>query len=75
MSTKGYSETFDRTTAVWVKSSRSNGGGGNCVERALLADGGWAIRDSKDPDGPILYFTPEEVAAFIGGVKDGEFDL
>jgi hypothetical protein len=33
------------------------------------------IRDSKDPEGPILTFTPEEWTAFTLGVKGGEFDL
>lgn len=71
---KTYSETFDRNRAAWRKSARSNGSGGNCVEVAVLPDGGWAVRDSKDPDGPILFFTPGEANAFVGGIKDGEFD-
>lgn len=58
---------------IFKKSTRSNGSG-NCVEVALLPDGGWAVRDSKNPDGPVLFFTPGEVAAFVGGVQDGEFD-
>jgi hypothetical protein len=33
------------------------------------------VRDSKDPTGPILRFTREEWAAFLGGAKEGEFDL
>jgi hypothetical protein len=70
---------------VWRKSSRS-GNGPNCVE-VTLVDGAQAeaghkagsdrlylVRDSKDPDGPVLAFTPGEWDAFIGGVKDGEFD-
>lgn len=32
------------------------------------------MRDSKHPEGPVLYFTEAEWDAFIGGVKDGEFD-
>ena len=71
---KTYTETFDRATAAWRKSRRSNGGGGNCVEVATLPDGGAAVRDSKDPDGPILFFTPGEWVAFRDGMKDGEFD-
>lgn len=59
----------------WFKSTRSNGQGGNCVETARLPDGGMAVRDSKNPDGPMLTFTPGEWAAFADGVKDGEFDL
>jgi hypothetical protein len=34
-----------------------------------------AMRDSKQPDGPVLIFTPAEWEAFILGVQDGEFDL
>jgi hypothetical protein len=60
--------------AVWKKASRSNGNGGNnCVEVAFL-DHGVAVRDSKDPSGPALKFTPAEWAAFVGGCRDGEFD-
>ncbi|WP_433519999.1 DUF397 domain-containing protein [Nonomuraea sp. CA-143628] len=33
-----------------------------------------AVRDSKDRGGPLLTFTPGEWRAFLGGVKDGEFD-
>lgn len=75
MSVKGYREGFDRDQAVWRRSTRGDGGGSNNVEVAVLPDGGWAVRDSNDPDGPILFFTPGEVTAFVGGVKDGEFDL
>lgn len=33
------------------------------------------MRDAKHPEGPVLVFTPAEWEAFVGGVKDGEFDL
>jgi hypothetical protein len=59
----------------WRKSSRSGNGGGNCVEVASLASGIVAVRDSKDPDGPRLTFTPAEWEAFTAGVRAGEFDL
>lgn len=38
-------------------------------------DGAVALRDSKDPTGPVLVFTSAEWAAFLAGAKDGEFDL
>ena len=57
--------------AVWTKSSRS-GNNGNCVEVAFLGEGRVALRDSKDPHGPVLRFTPGEWAAFVEGVADGE---
>jgi hypothetical protein len=66
---------IDPGPAVWRKSSRSNGNGGNnCVAVAFLGDGATAVRDSKNPAGPALVFTRDEWDAFVGGVKDGEFD-
>jgi hypothetical protein len=59
---------------VWRKSSHSSAEGSNCVEVAELPGGGRAVRDSKDPEGPRLRFTPAEWQAFIGGVKGNEFD-
>jgi len=64
----------DSQPLTWRKSSHSGGTGGECVEVALLPDGGRAIRDSKHPDGPHLHFTATEWAAFLNGVRDGEFD-
>ncbi len=60
--------------AVWRKSTFSGDNGGACVEVARKP-GVIAVRDSKDPDGPKLAFTPAEWAAFTAGVKAGEFDL
>jgi hypothetical protein len=60
-------------TYNWYKSSYTNGQG-NCVEVAALADR-VAVRDSKDPDGLVLTFTPVEWLSFGAGVKAGEFDL
>ncbi|MET8978326.1 DUF397 domain-containing protein [Streptomyces sp. NPDC004539] len=59
--------------ARWTKSRHSNATG-NCVETAALPGGLVALRNSRDPDGPALVYTPEEIAAFLAGVKDGEFD-
>jgi hypothetical protein len=58
--------------AVWRKSSHSNGPGGDCVEVASNLPGIVAVRDSKDPHGPRLIFTPAEWEAFTAAVKDGE---
>jgi hypothetical protein len=59
--------------ARWIKSRHSNAEG-NCVELATLAEGAIALRNSRHPDGPALVYTPAEVAAFIAGAKEGEFD-
>jgi hypothetical protein len=65
----------DELPAVsWQKSRRSNPSG-NCVEMAGLPDGGIAIRNSRDPQGPALIYTVDEIAAFIGGARDGDFDM
>jgi len=67
--------SFDLGPVSWRKSSRSNGNGGNnCVAVAFLPGGATAVRDSKNPSGPALMFTQGEWDAFVGGVKDGEFD-
>lgn len=58
--------------ARWVKSRYSNAEG-NCVEVARV-DGGVAMRNSRDPDGPALVYTDAELAAFVAGAKAGEFD-
>jgi hypothetical protein len=59
---------------AWRKSRRSNPSG-NCVELARLpGNAGFAVRNSRDPDGPALVYTAEEMAAFLGGVRDGDFD-
>jgi len=65
----------DLSGAVWHKSTRSGGNGGDCVEVAVNLPGIVAVRDTKDPDGPALVFTHAEWRAFVGGVHDGEFDL
>jgi hypothetical protein len=57
---------MDLTGAVWHKSSRSNGTGGNCVEVAGNLPGRVAVRDSKDPAGPALTFDPYAWRAFVG---------
>lgn len=62
------------STFIWRKSTRSNAGG-DCVEVAGNLPGEVGVRDSKDPTGPVLVFTPSAWAAFVEGVKDGEFDL
>jgi len=59
--------------ARWHKSRHSNPNG-SCLELAALRDGTIAVRNSRFPSGPALVYTPAEIAAFIRGAKDGEFD-
>ena len=61
----------------WRKSSRSNPekiDDTMCVQVALLPDGSIGMRNSRDPDGPALVYTREEMSAFIHGARAGEFD-
>ncbi|WP_329100726.1 DUF397 domain-containing protein [Micromonospora sp. NBC_01699] len=57
------------TGAVWRKSSRSNGAGGQCVEVADNLPGRVHVRDTKDRDGGTLTFGPEAWSAFVGLAK------
>jgi hypothetical protein len=59
---------------VWRKSTASGTSRDNCVEVAFV-DEAIVVRDSKSPDGPVLIFTQAEWDAFVGGAKDGEFDV
>jgi hypothetical protein len=61
-------------TRTWTKSSYS-GGNGACVEVASPAAAAVAVRDSKDPGGPALGFTPESWTAFVTEVTRGAYDL
>ncbi|MEU5882086.1 DUF397 domain-containing protein [Spirillospora sp. NPDC047279] len=56
--------TSDLLSASWRKSSHSGGDGGQCVELAGIG-GGIAIRDSKDPHGPVLQTTRHALATAI----------
>jgi hypothetical protein len=66
---------MDLNRAEWRKSSYSTGNGGACVEVASNLPGAVAVRDSKDPHGPALIFTPGEWRTFTAGVKSGDLDL
>jgi len=54
----------------WLKSSYSNGAGGECVECAD-AVGGTHVRDSKKPGGPVLTIRIQAWRAFIRAL-DGD---
>lgn len=61
----------------WIKSSRSNGNGGNnCVEVLATSNAEIVfVRNSKTPTAGLTQFSRAEWQAFIDGAKAGEFDL
>lgn len=67
----------DLANVAWHISTKSENGGGSCVEAGPLTDGSGrvAVRHSHHPDGQVIVYTRAEWGAFIGGVKDGEFDF
>lgn len=57
----------------WTNYRKSTySGGGDCVEVAV-GETSVRVRDSKNPGGAVLEFTPREWAAFEAGVIDGQF--
>lgn len=66
-------ETASTASLEWVKSSYS-GTNGNCLEAAVLRDGRRALRDSKDPSGPVLSFDSAGFTTFVSGIAHGEFN-
>ncbi|HEX5542686.1 MAG TPA: DUF397 domain-containing protein [Micromonospora sp.] len=63
---------FDLSRAVW---QRPDGDPSEGAVEIAFVDDLIGMRNSADPDGPVLVFTQDEWDAFVGGVQDGEFDL
>lgn len=61
---------IDLSTAVWRKSSYTNGDGGDCVEVVDDLAGVVPVRDSKDPHGPAIIFPATAWSTFVTAVKD-----
>lgn len=59
----------DLSDALWLKSSYSNGDGGNCVEVARNLPDLVPVRDSKAPNRPALILTASAWAPFITALK------
>ncbi|RSN41756.1 MULTISPECIES: DUF397 domain-containing protein [Actinomadura] len=60
---------MDLSKATWRKASRSGENGGDCVELAALP-GTVAVRDSKDPDGPVLLARPSVLREAVRAASD-----
>jgi hypothetical protein len=58
----------DIAGARWRKSARS-GNQGNCVEVADNLPDAVHVRDSKDPEGPVLSFSRAAWRAFVEDIK------
>lgn len=67
-------DEVDLTDAAWRKAKASGGNGGGCFELAEASGDVIALRDSKDPAGPVLLFTRHELWCMLDGAKAGEFD-
>ena len=68
------SKIADTTTITgWRKSSYS-GANGNCVEFAPFGEQLVAVRNSRDPQGAVLFIDRTELGAFFDAVKGGELD-
>lgn len=62
----------DQSAPAWRRSSLCDSAA--CVEVTLIGED-IAVRDSKNPDGPILKFTREEWIAFQAGIRNGDFQF
>ncbi len=64
----------DLSNAKWVKSSFSNGNGGDCLEWSPATahiSGTVPVRDSKNPHGPVLGVEPGAWSSFVSAVRHG----
>lgn len=62
---------MDRVAGRWRKSSRSGSNGGGCVEVGQGRDT-VAVRDTQDPAGPALWFSPAAWQRFADRVRSGD---
>lgn len=73
--------THDDAGGLGWRRAVESGEAAHCVEVSLCSGvprkpgARVAVRDSKDPDGPVLYFDEDEWPAFVAGVRTGQFDL
>jgi len=62
--------TPELSTAIWRKSSYSEGGANDCVEVADGYPGLVPVRDSKTSDGPAVVFGVASWVSFVSGVRE-----
>ncbi|MFB7905244.1 DUF397 domain-containing protein [Kitasatospora sp. NPDC056076] len=62
----------DLQRVTWYKSSYSTQAG-NCIEVANGLPDATPVRDSKDPEGPVLVFPAGAWSSFVASVRSGEF--
>ncbi|MFD3652367.1 DUF397 domain-containing protein [Streptomyces sp. NPDC058620] len=65
------SSDYNLSTAIWRKSSYSDGSGGNCLEVLDGVPDAVPVRDSKVTDGPALVFRTDAWTTFVSGLKRG----
>ncbi|MBT0769485.1 DUF397 domain-containing protein [Kineosporia sp. J2-2] len=60
---------------TWIKASKS-GDSGDCVEFGVTPGNTSEVllRDSKNKQGAVLHLPLPQLAALLGGAKQGEFD-
>ncbi|GFE14851.1 hypothetical protein Sgleb_28980 [Streptomyces glebosus] len=66
-------DRYELSAVTWAKSSYSGNNGGNCIEVAPGIPDAVPVRDSKDPDGPVLVFPTGGWSSFVAALKNGEF--
>jgi hypothetical protein len=66
--------TQNEISKDWFTASAC-GENNSCVQVRIHQSGAVDVRNSTDPEGPMVSFTREEWAAFLTGTKEGEFDL
>jgi hypothetical protein len=59
----------DQIEPLWLKSTYSGNGGSDCVEVARNLPSVVAVRDSKNPDGPVLVVSQDGWASFITSLR------
>lgn len=64
---------IDTAALAWFKSSKSSANG-QCTMCARLPNGDMAVKDSKDPHGPVLLFSATEWQAFTRNIKHDDLN-